>query len=70
MKILGNHSRYENSRVHPSYENIDIAIFQKINIDIDIGNINILLQYIAQQYIDLYPWTNGVLFFILELSGR
>ena len=31
---------------------------------------SILLQYIAQQYIDFYPWTNGVLFFILELSGR
>ena len=27
--------------------------FRKVNIDI--GNINILLQYIAQQYIDLYP---------------
>ena len=26
-----------------------------IDIDIDIANINILLQYIAQQYIDLYP---------------
>ena len=33
----------------------------KTNIDIDIGNINILLQYIAQQYIDLYPcmWHYG-----------
>ena len=30
--------------------------FWKTNIDIDIANINILLQYIAQQYIDLYPW--------------
>ena len=36
--------------------NIDIAARWKPNIDIDIGNINILLHYIAQQYIDLYPW--------------
>ena len=35
---------------------IDIAARWKTNIDIDIGNINILLQYIDQQYIDLYPW--------------
>ena len=34
---------------------IDIAARWKTNIGIDIGNINILLQYIAQQYIDLYP---------------
>ena len=33
-----------------------IYCHQFFNIDIDIGNINILLQYIAQQYIDLYPW--------------
>ena len=34
-----------------------IQINRILNIDIDIGSINVLLQYIVQQYIDLYPCT-------------
>ena len=30
--------------------------FWKVNIYIDVGNIDILLQYVSQQFIDLYPW--------------
>ena len=52
----------------PNYTNPNTAIIQywycnfwKTNIDIDIGNIKliyyILLQYIAQQYIYFYPWS-------------